>query len=67
LLEKGRIFGSMALAAVAALGLALGTVFAVLTFDRGGVAYPIATVISLAVGAAFGTAVFVVAMGSKAK
>jgi mannonate dehydratase len=53
-LEKGRIFGSMALAAVAAVGLALGTVFAVLSFDRGGAAYPIATVISLAVGAAFG-------------
>ena len=67
MLEKGRIFGAMALAAVAALGLALGTVFAVLTFDRGGAAYPIATVISLAIGAAFGTAVFVVAMGSKAK
>ena len=67
MLEKGRIFGAMALAAVAALGLALGTVFAVLTFDRGGVVYPIATVLSLAIGAAFGTAVFVVAMGSKAK
>jgi hypothetical protein len=65
LLEKGRILGSMALAAVAAIGLALGTVFAVLSFDRGGAAYPIATVISLAVGAAFGTAVFVVAAGKR--
>ena len=67
MLEKGRILGSMALAAVAALGLALGTVFAVLAVDRGGAGYAIATVLSLAIGAAFGTAVFVVAMGKKAE
>ena len=65
MIEKGRVFGSMALAAIAAFGLALGTVFAILAVERGGAGYPIAAVLSLAIGASFGTAVFVVAMGKK--
>ena len=62
MLEKGRIFGSMALAA---LSLAIGTVFGVLAIDMGGTGYPIAAVLSLAIGAAFAVAVFVVAMGKR--
>jgi hypothetical protein len=62
-LEKGRILTAMGLAAVAAVGLAMATVFAVLAVDRGGAAYFIGLVVSLAVGVAFGVAVFIVASG----
>jgi len=65
LLEKGRILGAMGLAAIAAAGLAMATVFAILAVDRGGAGYFAGTVLALAVAVAFGVAVFVVAMGSK--
>ena len=65
MLEKGRILGAMGLAAIAALGLALATVFAVLAFDRGDIVYGIAAVLALACGVAFGTAVFIVAAGKR--
>lgn len=55
----------MGLAAVAAIGLALATVFAVLAVDRGGAVYFIGLVLSLAAGVAFTVAVFIVASGRK--
>jgi hypothetical protein len=67
MLEGGRILAAMGLAAVAAIGLAMATVFAVLAVDRGDAGYFIGLVLAIAVGIGFTIAVFVVASGRKAR
>jgi hypothetical protein len=64
-LEGGRIFTALGLAAVAAVGLAMATAFAVLAVDRGGAGYFIGLVLSLAMGVGFTVATFIVASGRK--
>jgi hypothetical protein len=64
-IDRRRILAGMGLAAVAALGLALATVFAVLAIDRGDLVYIVATPVSFAVAVVFCVAVFAVANGRK--
>jgi hypothetical protein len=65
LLEGGRILGALALAAVAAVSLAAGTVFTVLAVDRGGVGYFVASVAFFGLGVAMVVSVFVVEAGRR--
>jgi hypothetical protein len=67
MLEGGRILTALGLAAIAAIGLAMATAFAVLAVDRGGAGYFVGLVVSLAMGVGFTIATFIVATGRSSR